>query len=229
MTNDQNSSIKILLADDQQLFSDNLKLMLETLSEDIRVTGIACNGEEAVAMADQEQPDIILMDVSMPVLDGVEATKILHQKYPDIKIVMLTTFPDDTYVQDALHYGAYGYILKNMRSEDLIASIRAISRGAALFSPVILEKLLHRDAAKLDGDKEHNEYGEIMNRLGNREREILNLVAKGYGNKKIADTLFISEPTVRNYISSIYAKVGTKDRLEVMSIAQRGSGEKKEN
>jgi DNA-binding NarL/FixJ family response regulator len=223
MNSGQISFIKVLLADDQRLFSDNLKLMLETLSEDIRVTGIASNGREAVAMAEAQQPDIILMDVSMPEMDGVEATKTLHHKYPEIKIVMLTTFPDDTYVQDALHYGAYGYILKNMRSEDLIASIRAIARGAALFSPAILEKLLHRDDIRPDSGRERNEYHEIMNRLGNREKEILNLVAKGYSNRKIADTIFVSEPTVRNYISSIYAKVGTKDRLEVMSIAQKGT------
>jgi DNA-binding NarL/FixJ family response regulator len=216
----------VLLADDQQLFSDNLKLMLETLSEDIRVTGIASNGREAVDLAEAQKPDIILMDVSMPEMDGVEATKTLHYKHPEIKIVMLTTFPDDTYVQEALHYGAYGYILKNMRSEDLIASIRAIARGAALFSPAILEKLLHKDDLKLESDREHNKYREIINRLGNREREILNLVAKGYNNKKIADTIFVSEPTVRNYLSSIYAKVGTKDRMAVMSIAQKGTIEK---
>ena len=160
----------------------------------------------------------------MPVLDGVEATKVLHQKYPEIKIVMLTTFPDDSYVKDALQYGAYGYILKNMRSEDLIASIRAIARGAALFSPAILERLLHREDIRAGG-REHDEYKEIISRLGNREREILTLVAKGYNNKKIADTIFVSEPTVRNYISSIYAKVGTKDRLQVMSFAQRGNVE----
>jgi DNA-binding NarL/FixJ family response regulator len=223
MPNGRGTEIKLLLADDQQLFTDNLKLMLETLSEDIRVIGIASNGREVIDLAEQEEPDIILMDVSMPVLDGVEATKILHQKYPGIKIVMLTTFPDDSYVKDALYYGAYGYILKNMRSEDLIASIRAIARGAALFSPAIIEKLLHKDDAKSEPDRKQNEYREVLNRLGNREREILSLVAKGYSNKKIADAIFVSEPTVRNYISSIYAKVGTKDRLRVMSIAREGN------
>jgi DNA-binding NarL/FixJ family response regulator len=225
MNREQPDRIKILLADDQQLFSDNLKLMLETLSEDIYVTGIAANGREAVEMAGIQKPDIILMDVSMPEMDGVEAARILHQTHPEIKIVMLTTFPDDTYVQDALHYGAYGYILKNMRSEDLIASIRAIARGATLFSPTILEKLLYMDGVKHKDDKEYNEYTEVLNRLGKREREILSLVAKGYSNKKIADTIFISEPTVRNYISSIYAKVGTKDRLQVMSMVQKAGGE----
>jgi DNA-binding NarL/FixJ family response regulator len=218
--------IRILLADDQQLFSDNLKLMLETLTDDIKVVGIAIDGEMAVTLAEEITPDLILMDVRMPGMDGVQATKIIHQNHPDIKIVMLTTFLDDIYVEDALQYGAYGYILKNIRSEDLIASLRAIFRGSVLFSPAILKKLIPRidpkpimdEYEEIDHD---NEYHEIISHLGNREKDILKLVAKGYNNKKIADTLFISEPTVRNYISSIYAKVGSKDRLQVISIAQR--------
>jgi DNA-binding NarL/FixJ family response regulator len=213
--------VRILLVDDQRLFSDNLKLMLETLTEDIKVAGIALDGQEAIDLVEETKPDLILMDVRMPGMDGVQATKILHRNYPDIKIVMLTTFLDDTYVQDALQYGAYGYILKNIKSEDLIASLRAISRGAVLFSPDILKKLVLRLDSKPAAGDQDNEYHEIISRLGNREKEILKLVALGYNNKKIADTLFISEPTVRNYISSIYAKVGSKDRLEVISIAQR--------
>jgi DNA-binding NarL/FixJ family response regulator len=215
------SQVRILLVDDQRLFSDNLKLMLETLTEDIKVTGIASDGREAIDLVEETKPDLVLMDVRMPGMDGVQATKILHQNYPGIKIVMLTTFLDDTYVQDALQYGAYGYILKNIKSEDLIASLRAISRGAVLFSPDILEKLVLRLDSKPAAGDQDGEYHEIISRLGNREKEILKLVALGYNNKKIADTLFISEPTVRNYISSIYAKVGSKDRLEVISIAQR--------
>ena len=219
--------IRILLADDQKLFSENLKLMLETLTEDIKVTGIASDGEEAIKMVEETRPDMVLMDVRMPGMDGVRATEILSRKYPEIKIVMLTTFLDDTYVNDALQFGAYGYILKNIRSEDLIASLRAISRGAVLFSPDILKKLVRRLDSKSGGSEQDSEYQEIINRLGNREKEILKLVARGYTNKKIADTLFISEPTVRNYISSIYAKVGSKDRLQVISIAQRVNIEKK--
>ena len=165
-------SINILLADDQQLFSDNLKLTLETLTEDIKVVGIACNGSEVVDMAKGLVPDMILMDVRMPGMDGVQATKIIHQELPEIKIVMLTTFLDDTYVEDALQYGAYGYILKNIRSEALISSLRAISRGSVLFSPAILKKLIPQIDAKpnineydeYDGLK--NEYREILSHLG---------------------------------------------------------------
>jgi DNA-binding NarL/FixJ family response regulator len=194
--------IKLLLVDDQQLFSENLKLMVETLTEDIQVVGIAFDGQEALDIVEKTRPDIILMDVRMPGMDGVEATKILHQNHPEIKIVMLTTFLDDTYVEDALRFGAYGYLLKNIKSEDLIASLRAVYCGSVLLSPAILNKLVHQIDVDADQD---NEYQEIINRLGNREKEILNLIAAGYNNKKIADTLFISEPTVRNYISSIYA------------------------
>ncbi|MDR2102509.1 MAG: response regulator transcription factor [Treponema sp.] len=219
------AQVRILLVDDQRLFSENLKIMLETLTDEIKVIGIVSNGMEALQAVETSHPDIILMDVRMPVMDGVEATKILHGKYPDIKIVMLTTFLDDTYVEDALQFGAYGYILKNIKSEDLIASLRAISRGAALFSPDVMKKLIQRLDSKPEKMGQENgedtEYYEIISHLSNRERDILKLVAKGYNNQKIADTLFISEATVRNYISSIYAKVGSKDRLYVMSIAQK--------
>lgn len=219
---DQASVIKILLADDQRLFVDNLKLMLESMAEDILVTGIAADGREAIDMAEAQRPDIILLDIRMPGMDGVETAKILHQKYPGMKIVMLTTFLEDDYVEDAIKNGAYGYILKNIKSDDLVASIRAIARGSVLFSPMVLEKLLHINAANPEAGEDHGEYHDIVRRLGRREREILTLVGKGYANQKIADTLFISEATVRNYISSIYAKVGIKDRLEVMTIARKG-------
>jgi len=224
--NETKSLINILLVDDQELFSDNLKLMLETITEDMRVIGIAYDGQEAIDMVEEKTPDLVLMDVRMPGLDGVKATQIIHQKYPEIKIIMLTTFLDDDYIEDALKYGAYGYILKNIRSEDLIASLRAAYSGTALLSPAILNKLISRGGAKQGKDEDQNEYREIMKHLGKREKDILALVAKGFNNKKIADTLYISEPTVRNYISSIYAKVGSKDRLKVMSIARRGNFEK---
>jgi DNA-binding NarL/FixJ family response regulator len=219
------SKIRVLLVDDQQLFSENMKIMLETMTDEIKIVGIATNGSEALQAVEKSTPDLILMDVRMPVMDGVEATKILHEKYPDVKIVMLTTFLDDTYVEDALRFGASGYILKNIRSEDLIASLRAVSRGAGLFSPDILKKLVRRLDANpekpgQETEAEH-EYKEIISRLGDRDKEILKLVAKGYNNRKIADALFISEPTVRNYISRIYAKFGSKDRLHIMSISRR--------
>jgi len=214
--------IKILIADDQALFADNLKLTLETLSNEINVVGIAANGIKAVTIAEKLRPDIILMDVRMPEMDGVEAIKILHKKLPEIKILVISTFPDDSYIKDAICYGACGYILKNTRTREVIASIQAIYNGLSLFSPLALEKLLHKESAGQENDEnESDEYLEIKNRLKKREREILTLVAQGYSNQKIADTLYISEPTVRNYISAIYTKVGTSNRLQLMSLVPK--------
>jgi DNA-binding NarL/FixJ family response regulator len=188
--------------------------MFESLSDTITVTGTAVNGKEAVAMAEEQCPDIVFMDVRMPVLDGVKAVQILRQKQPEIKVVMLSTFPDDFYVREAIHYGAWGYILKDMSAEDIIASVEAVYRGAALFSPEILERLVDRENRK-------GGYEEIVSCLGKREREVFDLVVKGMSNQAIADTLFISEPTVRNYVSSIYAKVGTNDRTRVLTLGQK--------
>ena len=229
MASEVDKKIKILIADDQALFADNLKLALETLSDEMNVIGIAVNGKEAVAMAEELRPDIILMDVRMPVMDGIEAIKILHQKLPEIKILVLSTFPDDTYVKECISYGAYGYILKNTRARDVVASIQAISSDIALLpSALTLKNLMRKDTEQEQDAEEEmsDDYREIRSRLKKREQEILALVARGYSNQKIADELYISEPTVRNYISSIYTKVGTTNRLKLMSLAQKKNADK---
>lgn len=220
-TEQGSSQINILLADDQHLFTENLKLMLETLTEDIKIIGIASNGEEAISLAEQRNPDILLMDVRMPVMDGVEATKIIHQKFPKVKIVMLTTFLDDRYVEEALKYGSYGYILKTIRPGDLIASLRAIFSGSFLFSPGIINKFIMQLNQNNPDEESMEEYREIISQFTHQENKILKLIGEGYNNKKIADALYISEPTVRNYISSIYAKIGSKDRLKLISIVRK--------
>ena len=217
----QSHFYKILIADDQYLFSENLKLMLETLTDDFRIVSIATNGEEAVSMAQKSKPDLILMDIRMPVLDGVQACKIIHSALPEIKIIMLTTFTDDVYLESALQYGAQGYILKTINSDELITCLRAISQGAVLFSPNMLRQLVQLINHDSFTDDDPLRLKEIVSQLGTKEKEILKLLSKGFNNKKIADTLFISEPTVRNYISSIYAKVGSKDRLKVISFARK--------
>jgi len=222
----EDAIIRILIADDQILFADNLKLMLETLTNDIKVIGIAYNGVQAIEMVDALGPDIVLMDVRMPQLDGVKATKAIREQHPDQKIMMLTTFIDDSYVESALNFGAAGYLLKNIKPKDLIQAIHAIACGSVLLSPALVVRLLHRDTTpgETGDDSETEAIREVINRMGNREKEILKLIAKGYNNRRIAETLFISDPTVRNYISAIYAKLGSKDRLEVISIARKNIG-----
>ena len=217
---DSETRIRILIADDQVLFADNLKIMLEMVAPDMEVVGIAYNGNQAVSMVDELLPDLVLMDVRMPELDGVNATRIIREAHPAQKIVMLTTFIDDTYVQTALNYGAVGYILKNIKHNELIASLRAVYQGSILFSADLISKLIGKEEQQeLDQDTINSRA--IIEKLGRRERDILKLIAKGYSNLQIAQELFISEPTVRNYISAIYAKLGSHKRLEVISIAQK--------
>lgn len=218
-------TIHILIADDQLLFAENLKIMLETLTEDIRVVGIASDGLEAVRMAGELSPDIILMDVRMPNMDGVEATKIILTEKPSQKIVVMTTFHEEDYITATLHFGAAGYLLKNMKSDDLITALRAVNNGTVLLSPQVMERLLRRkDEAEADQaatDEEARRNQELYRSFSNREKEVLRLLAQGYGNRRIAQALFLSEPTVRNYISSIYTKLGCNDRMEVMGSAKK--------
>lgn len=214
--------IKVLIVDDQILFADNLKLMLETLTEDINVIDVAHNGQEATEMSKRYEPNIILMDVRMPVKDGVEATKDIKKLLPDTKIIMLTMFVDDQYVEDALHYGAEGYLLKNIKPNQLISAIRAVNEGSVLLSPLLVGYLKKQDSEQISPEIE--EIRKSISSMGNREKEILNLIAKGYNNKKISETLFISDATVRNYVSLIYAKLGSNNRLEVMSLAKKSIG-----
>ncbi len=213
-----NKVINILIVDDQVLFAENLKLMLETLTPDIHCIDIAYNGQEAIdKLKVISSPDIILLDVRMPVMDGVQAAKIIHETWPEIKIVMLTTFIDDEYVRDAIEYGATGYFIKNIKPQDLISSLKTIATND---SSVILPE----DWISTHFSKESNsDWDSFISRLGKREREVLQLVSKGYNNKRIADELYLSEPTIRNYISRIYAKIGSKDRLEVISIVRQNT------
>jgi len=195
--------------------------MLETLTEDITVVGIAYNGEQALNMVDALNPDLILMDVRMPILDGVKATRLIKDKNPEQKIVMLTTFVDDTYVESALNFGAAGYLLKNIKPNELIDAINAIHSGSVLLSPDLVSLLLKKgDIEEDSSDWDTENLSMIIEKMSVREKEILSLIAKGYNNRTIADALFLSEPTIRNYISRIYAKIGSKNRLEVMSIAK---------
>lgn len=219
MDTDSDAIIRILIADDQVLFAENLKLMLETVSHDLKVVGIAYNGEQAIELVDSLQPDLVLMDVRMPNTDGVEATRIIKESRPNQRIIMLTTFIDDSYVEAALNFGAEGYLLKNIRPEQLISAIRAVNAGSVLLSPMLVSRLMLKEEEEIDPEIASTQA--VIAKMSNREKEILSLIAEGYSNRRIADELFISDPTVRNYISGIYAKLGSKDRLEVISLARK--------
>ncbi len=220
--------INVLLVDDQILFIESLKTVLETLTDDIRIISIAHNGLEAIKLVKKHVPDIILLDVRMPGMDGVETVKILHKKYPEIKIMMLTTFDDDEYVHKALGYGAAGYLLKDVPPADLIDSIRALNHGTIQMSPQIMIKLMDssgESSSMIDKKLASRE----IEKLSRREQEILFLVALNMENSEISDKIFIAEQTVKNHISSIYSKLGIHDRAAAIKLAKASNLEERFN
>lgn len=218
--------IKVLLADDQTLFAESLRLVLKQLTKDIRVVGVAKNGREALEFASTLHPDIVLMDVRLPEIDGVETARLIIESFPKIKVLMLTTLDDSEYVIKALSFGAVGYLLKNVSPEDLIASIRAVSENNVLIAPKVAFNLLkkltgkHKERSNLDITINSPDW---IEQLSKREKEVLGLIAQGYNNKEIARKLFIGEQTVRNYVSIIYCKLGVKDRVLVAKMANKAN------
>ena len=214
-------TIKVLIVDDQHLFAESLKFVLQGESEGrIEVVGVAENGREAVTMVEENVPDVILMDIRMPVMDGFEATARIHAAYPEIKIMILTTFDDDELAVNALSHGATGYVLKDVDPPDLILSIEAVHKGAFYISPSVGFKLVdiitHEDGA----EEKKRLVPKILQqhpRLTRREAEILFLAARACTNKDIGVQLHISEKTVKNHMSSIYAKLGIHNRLHLIN------------
>ncbi len=207
--------IKLLLVDDQTLFVESLKTVLRTRAKDMIVIGVANDGPGALEMVAGEQPDVILMDVRMPGMNGVETTRQIKEKFPLIKVLMLTTFDDDDYVVEALKLGAVGYLLKDMPPAELIKAIRAVHEGGVLISPKVAAKIV--DKLVSPAGKARNpdpELNLLVNELSNREKEVLRLLAQGFENKEIAIRLFIAEQTVKNHVSVIYSKLGVHDRVQ---------------
>ena len=209
------AKIKVLLADDQELILESLHIVL-SMEEDLDVVGLAKNGEEAIKGCEQFAPDIVLMDINMPVMDGVAATTRIKERMPAIKIIMLTSYKEVDYVLAALSHGAEGYLLKAIHPRDLAAGIRVVHAGGTLISQEMASKLIRNmndtSAAKT------NEYG-----LSSREIEVLHKLASGMRNQDIAEALYLSEGTVKNYISTIYSKLNVKGRREAARKA-RDSG-----
>jgi DNA-binding NarL/FixJ family response regulator len=210
--------IRILIVDDQMLFAESLKTVLEASSEGYKICGLAENGREAVDAVDELKPDLVLMDVRMPVMDGVAATRILKSKHPNLKILMLTTFEDDEYVREALRYGVSGYLLKSIPTAELLASLRAALTGALQLDPRVVQALVGPGAEPAAGAPPG-----WFDELTRKERQVLGLMVGGFHNDEIAERVCMAPQTVRNYISRIYDKLGTADRVAAVRMA-RNSG-----
>ncbi|MCX6054452.1 MAG: response regulator transcription factor [Chloroflexi bacterium] len=211
-------SIKVLIVDDQSLFREALRTLL-TAYQDLEVVGDACNGEEALRFSFTLSPDIVLMDLRMPIMDGVEATRRIVQLGKNIKVIILTTFDDDENVFDGLRAGAVGYLLKDVSSEKLIEAIRAANKGEYFLLPSITARVIS-EFSRISRPSRKNQDTFLPDPLSNREIEILRLVATGASNKEIAESLIISEGTVKNHLSSILGKLNVRDRMQAVLKAK---------
>ena len=205
--------MKILLCDDQAVIRDGLEMLLN-LEKDFQVIGAAQDGAEAVELAAQKQPDLILMDLKMPIMNGIEATREIHTTFPNIKILVLTTYDDDEWVFDAIRAGAAGYLLKDTPRQKIVEAIRGTVEGKSFLDPAIAGKLLNQVASK-----QTQPTSILTGKLTERELDVLRLIAKGINNSDIAVRLHLSEGTVRNHVSAILEKLGVSDRTQAAVIA----------
>lgn len=212
--------IRLLLVDDQSLICQGLKAML-SLEDDLEVVGIANNGEQALAQVEALRPDVVLMDVRMPIMDGRETTRKICQQYPQIKVLVLSTFDDSQYIADAIRAGAKGYLLKDMPSEELAQAIRAVHQGYAQLGPGLLEKFTETVAAP--GTIAKPEFLAMPN-LTPREREVLQLVGLGYTNRDIAQSLYISEGTVKTHVTHLLSRLNLRNRSQLAIYANTVCG-----
>ncbi len=203
--------ITILLVDDQPLFREGLRTLL-SVQPDLKVVGEAGDGEEAIKLCRTLKPAVVLMDLQMPVLDGVEATRRLHYEQPDSRVIVLTTFDDDEIVFDGLRAGALGYLLKDAPSEKLAEAIRAAARGESFLQPSIAAKVV-AEFARLTTKRSPPAHA-LIEPLSDREQEILALIATGATNREIGNQLFLAEGTVKNHVTNVLGKLGVRDRTQ---------------
>lgn len=210
--------IRLLLVDDQDLFRQGLASLL-SLEDDLDVVGQARHGQEAIALTEQLQPDVILMDVRMPICDGVVATREIHARYPWIRIMVLTTFDEDEYIWQSLQAGALGYILKSTPSSQVATAIRSLHQGYGQLGPTIAPKVFAQISPRNSIKKVDEQH-----LFSPRELEILTLLGQGKSNKEIAKTLYLTEGTVKNYITQILNQLGVRDRTQAALWARENLG-----
>ncbi len=208
--------IRLLLVDDQTLICQGLKAMLE-LEPDLQVVGVANNGEAALEQVASAQPALVLMDVRMPAMDGREATRVISQQFPDIKVLVLSTFDDDQYIADAMQARARGYLLKDMPSEELAQAIRFVYRGYTQMGPGLLEKLIANVSSTDAIGPKSNSLD--LARLTPREQDVLRLIVYGSTNREIGEQLYITEETVKTHITHLLNRLDLQNRVQLAIYA----------
>ncbi|WP_123041435.1 response regulator transcription factor [Cohnella candidum] len=214
------STIRIVIADDQILMRDALQTVIN-LEEDLQVVGVADNGEQALDLVRSLQPDLVLMDVQMPRMDGIEAVKIILSETPGTKVLMLTTFADDDYIVDSMSLGAAGFLLKDMPADKLIQSIRDAFAGQLILPGIVAGKLAAQLSMWGGTQKKPPQAGRLRREgisFTSKEKMVIQLLLEGRTNKEIAKKLYMSEGTVKNYVSIVYHKIGTNDRTKAIML-----------
>jgi DNA-binding NarL/FixJ family response regulator len=209
--------IRVLICDDQRVVREGLAAILSTEPE-IEVIGLAGNGQEALDLVPETEPDIVLLDLKMPVMNGIQATQHLRSAYPEVYVLVLTTYADDAWLFDAIRAGAAGYLLKDTRRDDLIAAVKGTVAGQTYLDPSVAGRVMQQ-AVTPPAERQQPEA--LVEALTERELEILELVVKGYSNPEIAQRLHLAPGTVRNYVSGMLGKLGVADRTHAAVVAVR--------
>ncbi len=207
-------TIRLLIADDQQLVREGLRAILSTVAE-VEVVGIAEDGSLAVEMVATLRPDLVLMDLKMPGMNGIHATRTIREQFPAVKVLVLTTYDADQWVFDAIRAGAEGYLLKDAGRDAIVAAIKGTMAGQTHIDPAVASKLLDHVRSGVTPDSS------VTDQLSEREIAVLRLLAQGYSNAVIAERLYLAEGTVRNYVSSLFAKLDVTDRTQAAVLAWR--------
>jgi DNA-binding NarL/FixJ family response regulator len=208
-------TIRVLVVDDQELLRTAFRALIDA-EDDMQVVGEAADGAEAVELTARAQPDVVIMDVRMPVMDGIEATRRITSAGAGPRVLMLTTFDQDEYVFDAMRAGASGFTLKSRPLEELLAAIRVVAAGEALLAPSVTRRLIAHFAGQRQPQAARRA---ALGQLTEREREVLLLIAQGLSNQELAEALHISMPTAKTHVSRILAKLGARDRAQLVMIA----------
>jgi DNA-binding NarL/FixJ family response regulator len=212
--------IKVIIADDSDIIRDTLKLVVEQ-DDDIKVVGFASNGFEASEACDRLSPDIILMDIKMPLCNGIESTRLIKEKHQSVRILMLTTFDDEEYVTDAIRNGADGYVLKDIKNDELIRIIKSTLNGYKIVQESVFENIKKKYAQVQIPNNKNETIMEL--KITEREKEIIEFIVDGKSNKEIADSLNIAAGTVRNMISIILKKLNLQDRTQIAVFALKNN------